>query len=96
MKEDSELNKLQGYTPGKHQMITISDDQEGARRIDELYEMRNSQHSIQQRILAAQDHGDGDGQGQARQRLEQQLLIEESYKSDIYPPTTRPYEQNIQ
>ena len=57
---------------------------------------------MQQRILAAQDLGDGDvdegGQGQARQRLEQQLdpnklVIEES---DIYPPTTRPYEQNIQ
>jgi len=66
VKEDSELNQLQGYTPGKHQMITISDDQEGARQIDELYEMRNSQ----QRILASQDLGDGDGQGQARQRLE--------------------------
>jgi hypothetical protein len=89
VKEDSELNQLQGYTPGKHQMITISDDQEGARQIDELYEMRNSQ----QRILASQDHGDDDGQGQARQRLERQLMIEES---DIYPPTTRPYEQNIQ
>jgi hypothetical protein len=53
---------------------------------------------MQQRILAAQDLGGGDGQGQARQRLEQQLdpnklLIEES---DIYPPTTRPHEQNIQ
>ena len=70
-------------------MITISDDQEGARRIDELYEMRNSQ----QRILAAQDLGDGGGHGQARQRLEQQLMVEES---DIYPPTTRPYEQNRQ
>jgi len=51
VKEDSELNQLQGYTPGKHQMTTISDDQEGARRIDELYEMRNSQ----QRILASQE-----------------------------------------
>ena len=62
MKEDSELNQLQGYTPGKYQMITISDDQEGARRIDELYEMRNSQ----QRLLASGDLSDDGGQGQAR------------------------------